>query len=200
MQKTFQLYLLRHATTCAPAGLCYGCSDIAADAAATESAARAALQQLPRPAHILLSPLQRTRQLARAIAAQSSDWPLAQTDARIQEMHFGRYEQQPWDSIAPSILQAWTDDFAYHHFGGGESTWEFLQRVAQALAATRLIAREAQRQQMPGPQLWITHAGVIHAVHYLLQRGLVPPENAQQWPQTAPSMGGWGVVAVAYKS
>lgn len=183
------LWLLRHARPLAPTGLCYGQLDLAADAAHTAQVARAFLEELQRLgvslAQVRCSPLQRTRALAQALG-QTLALP-AQEDARLAEMHFGRWEGVPWSEIPQAAVQAWTDDFADHAFGGQESCRQVLERVWAALQ---------QARRSPGPQLWVTHAGVVRAVQVLLERGGPFIERAQDWPQQAPACGGWTVVSL----
>jgi hypothetical protein len=90
-----------------------------------------------------------------------------QKEPDIAEMHFGAWEGQRWDDIARSELDAWTEDFAHYRCGSGsahsgaqsgESVHELLQRVA------RVLVQSTQHSQLA----WLTHAGVIRAVQWLL--------------------------------
>ena len=77
-------------------------------------------------------------------------------------MNFGDWEMQPWSRISPHEISAWTDDFAHYRCGGsGESTAQFVQRVA-----IRLV-RSAQDGH---DEVWITHAGVIRALLWLTRQ------------------------------
>jgi alpha-ribazole phosphatase len=128
-----KLWLARHAQPLIAAGICYGRLDVAADAGATAECARRLAFQLPAGIRVLASPLQRCRQLAQALQALRPDL-VFQSDARLQEMDFGRWEGRAWDAIAQSELQAWTDDFAHYAVGlTGESVTAFMARVASAL-------------------------------------------------------------------
>jgi len=103
-------------------------------------------------------------------------------DVRLNEMHFGRWELQPWDSIPRPAFDEWMADFAHHRFGGVESTQMLLDRVAVALQ--ELKAAE------PAHAVWVTHAGVIRAVSYIVQGGAMPIPDVGQWPREAPLPGG----------
>jgi alpha-ribazole phosphatase len=105
-----------------------------------------------------------------------------QTETRLREMDFGKWEGVAWDAIPLAVMQAWTDDFGEHRFGGVESANQVLVRVAELWAAAR--------QHPDEPQVWITHAGVARAVR-LLSQGFRSVSSASQWPKDAPSYGKW---------
>jgi alpha-ribazole phosphatase len=92
-------------------------------------------------------------------------WPTAKAradarairlDERIAELHFGRWEAQPWDAIDRVALDAWAADPAGFRMPDGERYLDLEARVAAAL--------EEHRE----PTLWFTHAGVIRALHHLV--------------------------------
>ncbi|MBX3660741.1 MAG: histidine phosphatase family protein [Ramlibacter sp.] len=174
------LWLVRHAKPLIDAGLCYGATDVAADPVATRRAAEALAAVLPALARVRSSPRQRCGQLAQALRELRPD--LAATpDPRLAEMDFGAWEGQRWDRIDPTALKAWTDDFAHHRPGGGESVAAFMARVADAFDAD---------SANPGDCLWITHAGVIRAIR-LLAAGQRRVTRAADWPEQAPAFGQW---------
>lgn len=167
------LWLLRHAPVDAPAGLCYGRTDLSCAAQATQAVAAQIAPLLPVGIAIHSSPLQRCTALARAIADQRPALLPAMIDPRLAEMDFGAWEGQPWDRIARADFDAWMTDFADTRAGThGESTRLFMARVGEAWDAWRASRRDA---------LWVTHAGVMRAVT-LLQRGVRCADDAAQWP------------------
>ncbi len=178
-----RLWLVRHATPLVAAGTCYGALDVAADAQATQQAALALAQALPPHAMLRSSPLQRCTQLAAALCALRADLTFT-TDHRLREMDFGAWEGKRWDALDAAALQAWTDDFAHHRPGGGESVHGFMARVAQAWDDAASHGTE---------QVWITHAGVIRAAT-LLHTGQGSVTQAAQWPATACGFGQWYVM------
>ena len=178
-----KLWLVRHAQVNVPAGLCYGATDVAADAAATEAAAIAFATQPSQGSLLWASPLARARLLAQALREQRPDLPETIFDARLQEMNFGQWEMQAWDDIPRSAVDAWVADFPHHRFGGEESTQVVIHRVADALHDLRQLGKKEA--------VWITHAGVIRAVRFLLQGSQRIIQSAEQWPQAAPAMGEW---------
>ena len=178
-----KLWLLRHAPVVLEAGLCYGASDVPADDALTQEAAQAAAVFLPPALPVVTSALRRTRRLGEALQRLRPDLPTPGADARLNEMHFGQWELQPWAVIPRVAFDAWTANFAHHRFGGVESTQVILDRVALALGELRQSAIEEA--------VWITHAGVIRAVQYLAANGSAPIERADQWPSEAPAPGGY---------
>ncbi len=180
-----KLWLARHAQPLIESGVCYGATDVAADALATRSAAQTLAQVLPQGLAVLSSPLQRCTHLARCLQNLRPDLAFT-TEARLAEMNFGCWEGQRWDAIPKAAFDCWTADFAHHRFGGQESVQEFMQRVASVwMQATQ-----------PGQDVvWITHAGVIRAAT-LLAQGVCQIETAQQWPHDAPALGGWVALQV----
>jgi len=177
-----RLWLVRHATPLVDAGTCYGALDVAADAQATQQAALALALALPTGVVLHSSPMQRCTQLADALCALRADLSFT-IDSRLREMDFGTWEGQRWDALGAAALQAWTDDFAHHRPGGGESVHGFMARVTQAW----------DEASSPGADLvWITHAGVIRAAA-LLHSGQAPVTQATQWPAAACGFGQWQV-------
>ena len=174
-----KLWIVRHAKPLIDSGVCYGALDIAADATHTSQAARTLAQALPMHCKVWVSPLQRCKQLAEALSALKPGLEV-QTDARLTEMDFGTWEGVAWDAIPLVAMQAWTDDFGAHRFGGVESANEVMARVAELW--------DAARQQPEENQVWITHAGVARAVQ-LLSQGIRSVDTAIQWPKDAPGHG-----------
>ena len=175
------LWIVRHATPLIARGVCYGVSDVAADEEHTLRAARALAQALPLGCKVWVSPLQRCRQLADALSDIRPELN-PQTDTRLREMDFGTWEGVEWEAIPLAAMQAWTDDFGAHRFGGAESANEVLIRIADLW--------DAARQNPSEPQVWITHAGVARAVR-LLSQGIRRVDSASQWPKEAPNYGAW---------
>ncbi len=179
-----KLWLLRHAQPLVEPGVCYGALDVRADPVATVAAARAFAAVAPHGLCVAVSPRLRCRQLAVQLHAVRPDL-LAQEDARIAEMNFGTWEGQRWDTLDPAQLQAWTDDFAHWACGGAESVTVLMDRVACAWEQWLASGRDA---------IWVTHAGVMRAVH-LLANGTRQVSQAHQWPLDAPGYGQWCAVA-----
>lgn len=178
-----RLWLVRHAVPLIAPGTCYGALDVAADTEATQQAARALARALPERIAVHRSTLLRCAALARALCELRPD--LAdQPDTRLHEMDFGKWEGQPWDTLAPAEINAWTADFAQYRPGGGESVDMFMTRVAGAYDEARANGRDAA---------WVTHAGVIRAA-MLLHAGVRQPARASQWPVDAPGFGEWCVL------
>ena len=176
-----KLWMLRHARVELAPGICYGCSDVPAHAEHTESCARAAALQLPKLLPVWVYGLRRAKQMADVLHRLRPDLGEPRTDTRLNEMDFGLFELQAWDAIPRAALDAWTADFAHHLFGGAESTQMVIDRVAHAL--------DDLRSSDVTQTLWITHAGVIRAVHFLRTHGARPIENTGQWPLEAPAPG-----------
>lgn len=177
------LWLLRHAQPLIAPGVCYGQLDVPAEPSATLQAGMRFAAAMPRGARVRTSPLQRCEQLAQALQAPEA---LLTTDARLQEMHFGRWEGQSWNDIGRAAVDAWSQDLYAHAPGGGESLAAMLARVRSALIDSwqhdsRLGSRDVA---------WVTHAGVIRCVQWLLRYGHAQPSSAD-WQLPAPSFGQW---------
>lgn len=176
------LWLLRHAPVEAPAGLCYGRTDLSCSAEATQAVAAQIAPLLPADIAIHTSPLQRCATLALAIAEQRPTLLQAAIDPRLAEMDFGAWEGQPWDRIPRDDFDAWMADFADARAGThGESTRLFMARVGEAWDAWRASGRDT---------LWVTHAGVMRAVTLLHQGGRMPVD-ANEWPRQPIGFGEW---------
>ncbi|MDO9436601.1 histidine phosphatase family protein [Hydrogenophaga sp.] len=178
-----KLWLLRHAPVMLPAGLCYGASDVPADAARTREVAQAFAPLPPAGTPVWMSGLLRAQQLAGALQAQRPDLGAARIDTRLNEMDFGSWELQRWDAVPKTAFDEWMADFAHHRFGGAESTQMLLYRVAAALADLRPATST--------DVVWITHAGVIRAVQHIVGSGGPHIREASEWPKEAPEPGGW---------
>jgi alpha-ribazole phosphatase len=177
-----KLWLLRHARVILDAGLCYGASDVPADAALTQQAAELAAAVLPSSLPLWVSGLGRAQQLASALQALRSDLPMALVDKRLNEMDFGRWELRRWDDVPRAAFDIWLADFAHHRFGGGESTQQVIDRVADAM--------DAVRESGVSEAVWITHAGVIRAAQFVAEHGRGPISGVAQWPRKSPQPGG----------
>lgn len=175
-----KLWLVRHARPLVDEGVCYGASDVLADAVHTQACAARLAAVLPAGLALWHSPLRRCRQLATALHAARPDLR-PRADARLAEMDFGCWEGVLWEAIEKRHYDAWNADFARHRFGGRESVAELMRRVRQARAEAARAGEE---------MAWITHAGVMRAM-VLLDRGVRRIEHAEQWPREAPAWGEW---------
>lgn len=183
-----KLWLLRHAAVRLEAGLCYGASDVPADAALTRETASAFAPLVPQGTPVWVSGLLRAQQLAGALQAERPDLGVARIDPRLNEMDFGHWELKAWEHMPRNAFDEWMADFAHHRFGGVESTQMLLYRVAAALGDLR----PAKSTDV----VWVTHAGVIRAVQYIVASGGVHIRDAAQWPKDAPAPGAWLTLAL----
>ena len=176
-----KFWLARHAPVLLPAGICYGVTDVAADAALTARSAKMLAALLPVGVVVYASPLRRCVQLAEQLQALRPDLAFC-TDTRLQEMNFGEWEGRPWASVPRAAFDAWTEDFPQHRFGGVECVNDVLRRVGAAWDAHQASLDQA------GGIAWITHAGVARALQWLLGGKRVAGTMAD-WPQQAPAPG-----------
>jgi alpha-ribazole phosphatase len=184
-----KLWLCRHAPVLLDAGICYGSTDLKADSAGTSLAAAQLAQVLPQGCPVWASPLTRTRQLANALRGLRPDLGAVVWDARLQEMDFGHWEMQTWDSIGQPAIDDWVSHFAHHAVGGAESTQDVVNRVA-------LMVVKTQTLNVPDV-VWVTHAGVIRAVQYLLQVPHTQGLSCDTWPIHAPKPGAYSCFDLA---
>lgn len=148
------LYLLRHTQVGVPehTGVCYGQSDVPL-AETAEADIAAALRRinphLPAEYRLWSSPLGRCGRLAGAFGHPF------ETDERLKELHFGRWEMQPWQRIPPEELNPWMQDFVHLAPPEGER-FEQLHRRAVFWLGEQLVEG--------GTIVAVTHAGVIRAL------------------------------------
>ena len=139
-----KLWMVRHAQPLVEAGICYGASDMAADSAATQTAAQSLASVLPYGVCVISSPLQRCEQLAQHLRGLRPDLAYEQ-DARLQEMDFGQWEGQRWDAITRAELDGWTEAFDSWRCGGAESVADVMCRVIRAAALLARGVRQVHR-------------------------------------------------------
>jgi alpha-ribazole phosphatase len=176
-----ELILVRHPRPVAPAGICYGSSDLAV--AETELAAvHATLQdivaRLPAATPLFSSPLQRCAGLARLLS------PCPVFDARLAEMDFGSWELRAWDDIARAQVDAWAADLLHYRPGGGETVLEVARRVAAALASIR--------DSGAGSAVVVCHAGTIRLLSAMAEGA--PLKQAALAAAATPHRIGYGAV------
>jgi alpha-ribazole phosphatase len=178
-----KLWLVRHARPLLDAGVCYGVSDMPADAENTRDSAAQLAPLLPQGLTLWTSPLQRCSALAEQLRVLRPDLQL-RTDARLAEMDFGCWEGVRWDDIPRAAYDDWTANFGAARFGGRESVNELLQRVAAVRAEVQALGQDA---------IWVTHAGVLRAMALLTNRRM-RVTLARQWPRQAPGWGEWHIL------
>lgn len=121
-----ELHLIRHPRTIAPAGTCYGATDLAL-AQDPRSAADRLRELLPARYTLVSSPSTRCLQLAQLLG------PTPQVDNRLREMDFGDWEMQSFDRLPRSAIDAWAADPFGFRPPGGETAAEMASRVLNAL-------------------------------------------------------------------
>ena len=154
-------WLVRHPRPEVAKGLCYGRLDVPAQPEDMERAAQTLARRLPEGLVLRSSPRQRCLALALRLHALRPDLVLQPPEAWLAEMDMGDWEGRPWAELPEAELTAWTEDFGHYRAGGtGESVGAFLARIEAVLRAERTLT---------DAQVWITHAGVIRGIHWLLE-------------------------------
>jgi alpha-ribazole phosphatase len=182
-----KLWLVRHAQPLIAPGICYGATDVPADAAATQQAAQALALVLPQGIRVISSPLQRCEQLTLCLRGLRPDL-IHKIDVRLKEMDFGCWEGQRWDDIALHELSQWSANFGHWRFGGVESVQDVMVRVAGLWDDMQGNTMNDAHAEVDGDAVWITHAGVIRAAT-LLSQGVREVTRAEQWPSEAIAFG-----------
>lgn len=146
------MILLRHPSTDAPEGLCYGRTEVGLGPGAAAGIARA-LAATPRVRRVMASPARRCRALAVALAER--DGVELVHDARLRELDFGAWEGRFWQDIPRAESDLWAADPWREAPPGGESFAALHRRVAAALDAAGAGAA------------LVTHAGPIRAARMI---------------------------------
>lgn len=147
------IYLVRHFKPLVPDGLCYGQTDIPCENISPSACAHL-LSQLPMPAEVFASPLQRCATLASKLFPSK---PIT-INPLLMELNFGDWEMSPWDCISRTQLDTWAADTMFFAPPHGESFHDLCQRVR------RFVGEALQPVE---PAIIITHGGVIKAFLYL---------------------------------
>ncbi|WVH08942.1 MAG: Alpha-ribazole-5'-phosphate phosphatase [Fluviibacter phosphoraccumulans EoVTN8] len=151
--KSIRVWLVRHLPPAVAPGICYGRSDLPLQTPLAQQAdtVQALRDKLPKDVPVFSSPLVRCANLAAVLDAAYVQ------DSRLQELHFGAWEMQPWEDIGPHALDAWAKDVAGFRPPDGETGYEVQQR-----AWVREISNRHDEV------IVVTHAGVIRALqaHY----------------------------------
>jgi len=149
------IYLIRHSAVYNPGKLCYGQSEIPLEENFTndfnslEISLGSALQT---DALFYSSPLRRCTKLASFLSNNNY-----LTDYRIQELNFGDWELQPWDSIDSKQLNTWMADFVNVTIPNGENFIDLAHRC-------QLFWNQLKQNTSHQNLFIITHAGVIRSV------------------------------------
>lgn len=149
---------MRHGDCAPPEGVCVGQWDLPLSAAGAGQVLRIAADwRGAAPPLIVASDLLRARQTAAVLAAC---WGVPVVcDARLREIHLGRWQGLAWDDIrrhAPVTLARWGRHWPEQGPPGGESARELLARLAQWW-------RESQ-PALPPDALVVAHAGSLRAL------------------------------------
>lgn len=127
-----RLYLIRHPRPDVASGICYGVTDLTVAPDEIEQVLPGLVAVIPKRIPLFSSRLQRCTLLAGPLG-DSCDCGPVNHDARLIEMDFGRWEMQPWGSIARAEIDAWANDLVDYRPGGGESVHQVAQRVTEFL-------------------------------------------------------------------
>ncbi|MGY4829575.1 histidine phosphatase family protein [Sphaerotilaceae bacterium SBD11-9] len=161
----------RHPRPQAVAGRCIGRTDVPVDSRKAKRLAHRIRRRARREgwAHVVwTSHLQRSASVGQWLARWG--WRHG-VDERLAELDFGSWDGCTWESIGHAAVAQWTEVFATHAPGGGESVSQLMARC-QAF-----LAEHAQA-------CIVSHAGWINAAQRVLAGQPLP--TAADWPAPAP--------------
>lgn len=149
------LFLIRHTSVAIAQGICYGQADVRCSDGFYDEAA-IVRDVLPYGLTYISSPLKRCLELAAFLSASA-----VETDDRLKELSFGRWELKAWVDIPRSETDPWCEDFVNLAPPGGESAQTLVARSAEFITSLE--------QRDDGPFGIVTHGGCIGAmlVHLL---------------------------------
>jgi alpha-ribazole phosphatase len=170
-----KLVLIRHPQPEIAAGICYGKTDLPLREPAmvsTQEISSRLNDASKAPSHIACSPLKRCTEMGVALAKQQPNAAFT-FDARLQELDFGSWEMQPWNSIGKDQMDKWIAS-GFDAIHGGESLQALDARVASWL-------RDANNIYAADQTVWVvTHAGVIRSI--LRQQKICSFEESLKYP------------------
>jgi alpha-ribazole phosphatase len=150
-----QVLLIRHPKPEIVSGICYGSSDIPAQAEALSTAFAWLDSYLPEDAEIIASPLLRCAQLAAQL--RLSGQRTLKLDARLAERCCGAWELKSWDRIPRAEIDAWVTNFMDYAAPGAESVRQLQIRVLAAWESYQVETKSQTR-------VLLTHAGPIQVL------------------------------------
>jgi alpha-ribazole phosphatase len=160
-----ELYLVRHTSVAAPAGTCYGQTDVALAPTFRHEAeaVKGVLTDISFD-EVYSSPLSRCTMLA-----DYCGYPAYRPDARLMEMNFGDWEDRLWDGIQDPHLPQWFAAWATERTTNGESFADVCNRASSFMDSLRCDG-DLKRVVI------FSHAGFIRALWVVL--GRYTPEEA----------------------
>lgn len=159
-----ELLLIRHTTPDVASGICYGQTDLNVNGTFDKESKeiKNIIADL-KPEHVYSSPLIRCHQLAKELFPYQ---PI-QTDDRLMEMNFGKWEGLKWSEIPKNELDTWANDFINLAPPLGESFAAFMNRIT-------VFEEEVLNKLTQEKIALITHSGVIRS---FLMKYLAIPED-----------------------
>ncbi len=171
-----RIIFIRHPKPVIEAGICYGQTDMPADAIDLERVV-GNLLQMPRPLAVLSSPLIRAHHLALAMH-QQAQWPVPILDSDLKEMHFGDWESRSWKHIPREEVNAWAADVLNYAPPGGESVQQLALRSANAVK--RFVETKVVNRTTGDFITVFCHAGVLQTAPVLLQGKQLDPADGMK--------------------
>jgi alpha-ribazole phosphatase len=151
------IILIRHTKPLIPEGLCYGHSDVPYE----EEGFAAWHNPDPWPSRMRVysSPLKRCHDLA----IKAVDVPIC-IDARLKEMHFGRWENRLWSELPRHETELWTSNYLREAPPEGESLRQLCARLQDFFSELKRgedKSRKLKNDEEAHTHIVFSHAGVI---------------------------------------
>lgn len=162
------LHVWRHPKPIGALGLCVGRIDLAVDRRKAKRLAhriRAHARRYALLHKVVTSRLGRSAAVGRVLARWG--WQHS-VDPRLDEFDFGAWDGRPWAEVSRDEVDAWSEDFAAHRAGGGESVTGLVERCRAFMADRRDCCV-------------VGHAGWISAACWLQANSDEAP-RASTWP------------------
>lgn len=151
------LWTIRHSKPYNPTDVCYGRLDFDVSPSFPDESSKAIealVKSGAKPSKLYSSPLLRCLRLAEK-ASEATGLHIQKEDA-IQELNFGNWEGEKLTAVPRNEMHSWLKDLRGFRFPNGESFHDVDKRVESFLDSL----------DDDGEFLWITHAGVIAALHH----------------------------------
>ncbi|RYF97545.1 MAG: alpha-ribazole phosphatase [Chitinophagaceae bacterium] len=121
-----EIYLIRHTTPDVAKGICYGQTDLDIDKDLFEEELKIIQNKLPNDiSKVYSSPLRRCTVLAQHLFSNF------ETDDRLMELNFGKWENKNWNDLDQTELNHWMADFVNVPASNGENYTQLYERNIQ---------------------------------------------------------------------
>lgn len=145
-----EIHLIRHTTPDIVKGICYGQTDISLKENGFAEEVKTIQSKLPNGIECFYtSTLQRCEKLTQQLTSNYT------VDSRLMELHFGDWENKPWNELNQEEINSWMNDFVNIPTPNGENYTDLHERTSNFIKA--LLKTDFKKIAI------ITHAGNIRS-------------------------------------